>query len=118
MSNKTIDMRLCKRPQENVGSDPQIVCFPHQTPMVTPNSLLQFIMPLHGNPSFPELDKQLQHIWEAFVEILSEVSGTDVQPSVLEMSWDMVRKKLQGGMRISAYKRFAKWYGGETRRLE
>lgn len=40
MGDMNIDLRLCKRPQEGAGGDPKVVCFPHQTPMITANSLL------------------------------------------------------------------------------
>ena len=116
MRGITIDLHLCKRPQGNAGGDPQIICFPHQIPMTTPNSLLQF-MPQHQNSNFPKLDAELQHVWEAFVNKLAEDNSTDVQPGVLRMRWDMVWKQLQGAMRLTAHERFISWYGSEKRRL-
>jgi len=79
MQDITINLHLCKRPQGSTGGDQQMICFPLQIPVVTPNSLLQF-MPQHQNPNFPKLDAELQHVWEVFVNKLAEDNSTDVQP--------------------------------------
>jgi len=117
MHDIAIDMHLCKRPQGNAAGDRQLVCFPHQIPMITPNSLLQFVMPAYENPSFPELDAELQRNWEAFINNVAGASGVDLQPVIVQVQWDVVRMQLQTAIRITAHQRFIKWYGTGERRL-
>jgi hypothetical protein len=75
-------------------------------------------MPQCENPKLPELDAELQLVWEAFVDKLAENTGTDVEPGVLTIRWDMVKKQLQDAMRVAAHERFIHWYGTDKRRLD
>lgn len=73
-------------------------------------------MPRYENPNFPELDAELQDVWEAFLKELAEVYETDIQPSALNMSWNLVRSRIIDAIRVTAHQRFSDWYGKGKRR--
>ena len=116
MSNVEITMRLYKRQQANVVAYTPEVCCPHQTLMITPNSLLQCTIPSHGNASFPELETELQKIYNVIVAKINEVDGTNVQAGALDFRWDVARNQIHSGIRVTAYSRYYKWLGKENGR--
>jgi hypothetical protein len=80
-------------------------------------TLLQFSICPQGELSFPDLDVQLQQIWE---NIVKKAAGDDISVKInrLQFTWDMVRERMLGGMSGTSYARYVKWYGGRKRQLE
>jgi hypothetical protein len=70
-----------------------------------------------GQLSFPDLDAQLQQLWDNIVRA-ANVDNIGVQPNTLQVRWDVVWKRLVAGMSDTAYDRYVDWYRGKKRRLE